>query len=287
MTRRLSTNVAVLDHELSEIRLLLERYAGVLFDDSSEHFCERFEQHLRARHLNSAAELLGLLQTSESERAALAEHLLEHAGQFFRWPRIFETLGKTVLPEIQARKASLGSRNLRIWSAGCGGGEEPYSIAMTVCGALEAAGPWNVHIVATDIRRQALEHAERGLYDRRVLNGLSQDQLRHYFVRLGDQYLVKPRLRNLVSFAPMNLADPPYLGRFDCIFCLDVLPHFSMPRRSALVERLHLYLEPGGCLFVGEGERLPAHGVTFHSCSHQGYTAYQKPLAAAARSGKG
>jgi chemotaxis protein methyltransferase CheR len=107
-----------------------------------------------------------------------------------------------------------------------------------------------------------------------------------YFAKVGQHLLVKPRLRNLVSFTPMNLAAPTYIGRFDCIFCMDVLPHFSTAQRIALVQRLHLYLEPGGYLFLGDGEKIPAMDVTFNFHKSADYILYQKPLAAAAKVGK-
>jgi chemotaxis methyl-accepting protein methylase len=94
--------------------------------------------------------------------------------------------------------------------------------------------------------------------------------------------LVKPRLRSLVTFNCMNLARPGYIGRFDCIFCMDVLPHFSRPQRLALLERLHLYLEPGGYLFLSQNEKLSAPNLNFRSETFDGYTVHRKPLAASA-----
>lgn len=98
--------------------------------------------------------------------------------------------------------------------------------------------------------------------------------------------LVKPRLRSLVTFNTMNLTKPVYIGRFDCIFCMDVLPHLSRTQRSALMERLHLYLEPGGYLFLSQTEKLCAPNLNFRSEIYDGYTFYRKPLAAAAAYGR-
>jgi chemotaxis methyl-accepting protein methylase len=98
--------------------------------------------------------------------------------------------------------------------------------------------------------------------------------------------LVKPRLRSLVTFNCMNLARPGYIGRFDCIFCMDVLPHFSRAQRIALLERLHLYLEPGGYLFLSQTEKLCAPNLNFRSESFDGYTFHRKPLAASAAYGR-
>jgi chemotaxis protein methyltransferase CheR len=98
--------------------------------------------------------------------------------------------------------------------------------------------------------------------------------------------LVKPRLRSMVTFNCMNLARPGYIGRFDCIFCMDVLPHFSRAQKIALIERLHLYLEPGGYLFLSQTEKLISLNLNFRSETFDGYTFHRKPLAASAAYGR-
>jgi chemotaxis methyl-accepting protein methylase len=102
----------------------------------------------------------------------------------------------------------------------------------------------------------------------------------------GSHLLVKPRLRSLVTFNTMNLTKPVYIGRFDCIFCMDVLPHLSRTQRTALLERLHLYLEPGGYLFLSQTEKLSAPNLNFRSETFDGYTFHRKPLAASAAYGR-
>ena len=102
----------------------------------------------------------------------------------------------------------------------------------------------------------------------------------------GTHLQVKPRVRSLVTFNTMNLTKPVYIGRFDCIFCMDVLPHLSRVQRTALLERLHLYLEPGGYLFLSQTEKLSAPNVNFRSETFDGYTFHRKPLAASAAYGR-
>ena len=103
---------------------------------------------------------------------------------------------------------------------------------------------------------------------------------------LAPRTFGKPRLRSLVTFNCMNLARPGYIGRFDCIFCMDVLPQFSRAQRIALLERLHLYLEPGGYLFLSQTEKLSALNLNFRSETFDGYTYHRKPLAASAAYGR-
>ena len=284
---RLSTSMAILEHDLSEIRLILERKTGVLVQTPNEKLYEIVAEHLDAHQSASAADLLDRLRSRDSECESLTERLVGDETGFFRCPAAFDCLAKAVIPELQTRKAGENPHNLRVWSAGCATGEEPYSIAMSVCEAVNcSAGAWKVHIVGSDIRRHALQVAERGLYPQSSLRHVSRELVQTYFAKVGQHLLVKPRLRNLVTFTPMNLVAPTYIGRFDCIFCMDVLPHFSTAQRIALVQRLHLYLEPGGYLFLGDGEKIPATDVTFNYHKNSDYLLYQKPLAAVAKAGR-
>jgi chemotaxis methyl-accepting protein methylase len=185
---------------------------------------------------------------------------------------------------------------------------------------------WSIHIVGSDLLPHNIESADRGVYPQSALDGLPPATIRNYFSKIsspmvssnGDRHeaqdetqsegqsqgkngtanrsqngqantphlLVKPRLRSLVTFNCMNLARPGYIGRFDCIFCMDVLPHFSRAQRIALLERLHLYLEPGGYLFLSQTEKLCAPNLNFRSETFDGYTFHRKPLAASAAYGR-
>jgi len=283
---KLSATVAILEHELSEIRLILERKTGVLLRTPTEQLSEIVAEYLDPRQSASTTDLLERLRSSDSECESLTERLVGGETGFFRCPA-FDSLAKVVIPELQSRKTAEHPHNLRVWSAGCATGEEPYSIAMSVCEAVNcSAGAWKVHIVGSDIRRHAVQVAERGLYPQSALRHVSRELVQGYFAKVGQHLLVKPRLRNLVTFTPMNLAAPTYIGRFDCIFCMDVLPHFSTAQRIALVQRLHLYLEPGGYLFLGNGEKIPAMDLAFNYQKNADYILYQKPLAATAKAGR-
>ena len=167
---------------------------------------------------------------------------------------------------------------MKVWSAGCASGEEPYSIAITIAESLEFADAWNIHILATDVSRQALDIAERGIYPKRELNTLNPKQLDAYFTKSGDDFKVKPKIRNMVTFAPLNLAQAVYMGRFDFIFCMNVLIYFSDERRSALIQRFYEYLEPGGYLFLGHAESVAKAGVNFEPIVVGDSLIYQKPL---------
>jgi chemotaxis methyl-accepting protein methylase len=283
---RLKANVDVGQPELSELRLVLERQIGILLDTTAEKLTQALSEVLRSQPIASAGLLLERLRSSGAECELLAEHLLDGETRFFRHPAALRSLATLILPELEKRKPE-HPRNLRILSAGCSTGEEPYSIGISVCEVVNCnGGGWSVNIVASDIRRQALETAERGLYPQSALKDIPAHLVQPYFARVGDHVLVKPRLRNLVRFSPMNLARPSFLGQFDCIFCMDVLPRFSTAQRTTLVQRLHLYLEPGGYLLLGQNEKLPASEVKFQNLIRDDYTVYQKAAVLAAKSGR-
>ncbi len=366
---RLMAGVNILEHELSELRLLVERQTGILLDCPNSALAAHVADYLETHELESPATLMARLRASDQDPSVLPAFLdgvLNANTGFFRHPGAMNALARQVVPQLYARKSEDGPSTLRIWSAGCGTGEEAYSIAMALCDALpggsangngssngngnkeakekngagrscgivENAIPagsaqgikdWSIHIVGSDLLPSAIEVAERGLYPQSALTGLPPAAIRASFSKIGNSsgsngsaegpqnaatngsgngstngstngigngstngahLLVKPRLRSLVTFNTMNLTKPVYIGRFDCIFCMDVLPHLSRAQRTALMERLHLYLEPGGYLFLSQTEKLYAPNLNFRSESFDGYTFHRKPLAASAAYGR-
>lgn len=271
-------------HELSEIRAMIEERSGILFDESRERFfSQRVREHMHTRKVAHGADLLRLMRSSNVEYDSLVERLLTQETSFFRYPAVFDALEKKVLREMHVKKFWESPRSLRVWSAGCATGEEPYTIAMTISDSLEFADAWNLHILATDISRQALTFAERGLYPARELAALNPRQKEQYFSRSGEDFLIRPKIRNMVSFAQMNLARSVYMGRFDIIFCMNVMIYFTDERRAELIQRFYEYLEPGGYLFVGHAESIAKAGVKFETSVHGECILYRKPIAPYAR----
>jgi chemotaxis protein methyltransferase CheR len=268
------------EHELSEIRMLIEERTGICFDASRERFFStRVEEHLRAKSFERGTDLLRAMRKSNLEYEALLERLLTQETSFFRYPGVYEAFEKRVLPELHVKKFWSNPRTLRIWSAGCSTGEEPYSIAMTVSDSGSFAESWNAEILATDVGRQALKHAERGIYSGRTLGNVSETQLAAHFTACDGGQQVRSRLRKMISFTQMNLASAVYVGRMDVIFCMNVLIYFSEERRRALVRRFYETLEPGGYLFLGHSESISKMPVKFQAIVLNDCILYRKPLA--------
>jgi chemotaxis protein methyltransferase CheR len=268
------------EHELSEIRMLIEERTGIHFDDSRERFFStRVTEHLRAKKMERGTDLLRAIRKSNVEYEALLERLLTQETSFFRYPGVYEAFEKRVLPELHTKKFWTNPRSLRIWSAGCSTGEEPYSVAITIADSLSFADSWNVEILATDIGRQALRHAERGVYSGRSLASVSERQLATHFAPAEGGNQIRPRIRKMVNFVPMNLTSAVYLGRMNAIFCMNVMIYFSEERRRALVQRFYDTLEPGGYLFLGHSESISKMPVKFQAIVLNDCILYRKPTA--------
>ena len=268
------------EHELSEIRMLIEERTGIHFDASRERFFStRVREHLHERKYTRGSDLLKAIRKTNIEYEALLERLLTQETSFFRYPAVFEAFEKRVLPELHAKKFWKNPRTLRIWSAGCATGEEPYSIAITVLDSLSLAEAWDVEILATDIGRQALRHAERAVYSGRSLASVNEKQLAAHFSPVDGGHQVKGRIRKMVNFVQMNLTSPVYVGKMDLIFCMNVLIYFSEGRRHAMVQRFYDALEPGGYLFLGHSESISKMPVKFQAIVLGDCILYRKPTA--------
>jgi chemotaxis protein methyltransferase CheR len=278
------TSATLTEAELDDIRVLIEQRSAILFDSSRERFFStRVREHLCEKGWSSGSELLRHVRGSSIEYESLLERLLTQETSFFRYPGVYEALEKTILPQVQERKFWQTPRTLRIWSAGCSTGEEPYSIAITLCESLKFAEAWEIEILATDVSRRALRHAERGLYAKRSLQDVSLRQVETYFTSTKHGFQVKPRIRRMVSFAQMNLVESVYVGKLDCIFCMNVLMYFSEERRLAILRRFYEALEPGGYFLLGHAETLSHMPMKFESVVLGDCRLYRKPAAGEAR----
>jgi chemotaxis protein methyltransferase CheR len=280
MNERKGPGPGLSEHELSEIRMLIEERTGICFDESRERFfCNGVKEQLREKGFEHGTELLRAVRKSNVEYESFLERLLTQETSFFRYPSVYEAFEKRALPELHTKKFWKNPRTLRIWSAGCSTGEEAYSIAITIADSLSFAEAWDVEILATDVGRQALKRAERGIYSGRSLAGVKGPQLAAHFTKVNGGYQVKPRLKKMITFAQMNLASPVYVGRMDLVFCMNVLIYFSEERRRTLVQRFYDTLEPGGYLFLGHSESISKMMVKFQAIVLSDCILYRKPTA--------
>jgi chemotaxis protein methyltransferase CheR len=280
MSKRQGEPVSLTEHELSELRMLIEERTSIRFDESRERFFStRVREHMARKGHARGIDLLRSVKKTNFEFQEMLESLLTQETSFFRYPGVFEAFEKRILPELHIRKFWKNPRSLRIWSAGCSTGEEPYSIAITVADVLNFSDAWNVEILATDIGRQALAIAERGVYSGRSIASVNEKQLATHFQPADSAQQVRPRLRKMVSFVQMNLNNGVYVGKMDVIFCMNVLIYFSEERRRELVQQFYSALEPGGYLFLGHSESISKMPVKFQAIVLNDCILYRKPTA--------
>lgn len=191
---------------------------------------------------------------TEQLRRQVVEALTTNETFFFRDNHPFQILRNDVLPQIMASRGS--NRRLRVWSAACSTGQEPYSLAMLLKEALPADGKWTYDIWATDIDTGALDRAKLGHYrQHEVSRGLPAVYLTRYLRRHGAHWEVNPELRNFIQFEQLNLADPwPRKEKFDLIFLRNVLIYFGRNTKSDILQRMSSQLTAQGLLILGAGE---------------------------------
>jgi chemotaxis protein methyltransferase CheR len=240
----------------------------------------RLARRLRALGLTTFADYLSLVEQPDSpETGTFINALTTNVTEFLRERHHFDFLAQRVLPQL--RKELPRGRRLRIWSAGCSTGEEPYTMAMVLRESGELAG-WDVRILATDIDSDVLGFASAGVYPAERAERIPTAWRERHFERQlaggSRRYQARPHLRSLITFKRLNLLEGwPMKGPFDAIFCRNVIIYFDNPTKLALIRRFHQMLGAGGFLFLGHSESLASAGLEFDNC---GRTAYRKAEAA-------
>lgn len=247
--------------EFHRLAAVVHGLAGISLTENKQPLVQaRVGRRLRALGLASFASYAALVESegaaAEAERQRLIAAITTNVTRFFREPYHFEMLTSRILPELVARVRRGG--RLRLWSAGCSTGEEPYSIALTLLGAFPDVAHHDVRILATDIDTEVLATAIRGVYSAEAARSVPAALRRAYLPETSDgRVQVGPEARGLVRFRRLNLARPwPMTGRFDVIFCRNVVIYFDAETKDGVWRRFAQYLPVGGHLFVGHSERI-------------------------------
>lgn len=249
------------DDAFVRLRRLLADGAGLVFDDSRrDSLSYSVNARMKAIGVTALDAYLALVEQPRSpEVQALLDDVTIPETYFFRNPPQFRALRQHVLPELVSRAATSG-RRLRIWSAGCSTGEEAYSLAILLRELLPVTTGWDIQIVGTDISTKSLSAARAGRYGARSLGPVEPETVERCFDREGDEFVVRPEIRELVEFRHHNLVSeaPPFGrdGAADLVLCRNVTIYFARETTRALMARLHGCLRDGGYLFLGHSETL-------------------------------
>ena len=267
------------------------------FDERRTHFLQdRLQRRLKECHLDSFYSYYRLLISKEGkdELAKLLENLTVNETSFFRNKAQLDLFHKYVLDELIRRKQAHRDYSLRIWSAGCSTGQEPYTLAMLVADSLAyyylrnplptgmpsprplIPPPWKVEIIASDISYSVLRAAQEGIYSETQMAGVDYSYRLRYFDKTGERYAVKKALKEVVHFDFHNLKTEYLPQRNDVIFCRNVMMYFDEAEQRRLLEKFARCLNLHSYLFVGHAESLLALTDKFVMVHRNSGTAYQK-----------
>lgn len=253
------------DEDFAFLRAMVKEQTGInLSEAKRELVYSRLSRRLRQMHLSGFGEYCALLQQGDAEELVrMVNALTTNLTAFFREQHHFDYLREQLLPELIQRDA--GRRRLRIWSAGCSTGQEPYSIAMVLAETLPGIDNWDARILATDLDTDVLEVGRQGVYPEDRVEQFERARLKCWFQRGRDSHAGKVRvvseLKRLITFRQLNLIQKwPIRGPFDMIFCRNTLIYFDKETQRDLVARFADLLAPTGCLFLGHSESL--HNVS-------------------------
>ena len=249
--------------EYDLFRNFLKKMAGVSLRPAKKHALGRkLAARVKELDLPSYAAYFRYLKTQDkgSELNTLVSAVTIDQTFFFRGARQFSMFCNELLPQMIAQKAA--SKKLRIWSAGCSRGQEPYTLALLVLENSQALEGWDVKILATDIDGESLKTAHRGRYGHEIHNKVPEPFITKYFLpdteKDKEVFQIKDEVKNIITFRKHNLLKFPYplKGPVDMIFCRNVMIYFSMPDKKSVLDQFYKLLADGGYLFLGDSESL-------------------------------
>lgn len=262
------TGREISDAEFCKFQELIYREAGIWLSRVKETLLTgRLAKRLRHHGLKSYKEYYELVLDSQEERIQMLDAISTNETRFFREPRHFDFLKFSIFPRwMKDAETGLRNRKIRVWSAGCSMGQEPYSLAMILLAHFPAEAGWEIEIIATDISTRVLEIAKKGVWLAEKIPEIPLEYLRAFMLKgVGEQagkIKAAPEIRSLIQFSRVNLNSSayPFYGKLDLIFCRNVLIYFDQRSRDYTVRRLASFLSPTGYFFVGHSESLHRMG---------------------------
>lgn len=248
--------------DLAEIAAMIYADAGIYLNESKASLVySRLSKHIRNLGLKGFRDYCQLVSSpaGAAERRDMLSHLTTNFTRFFRENHHFEHMKTDVLPQLLANARNGG--RVRIWSAACSDGQEPYSIALTVLSMVPNAADYDIKILATDIDPKILAIARAGAYDATALESVNPAMRKQWFSETNaggrQKWQVDDRVKRLITFNELNLmAQWPFKGPFDVIFCRNVVIYFDEPTQMKIWSRFAGMLQPKGHLYIGHSERV-------------------------------
>ena len=263
------------------IRDIIKDYCGLYFDDSSRYLIEkRLSRRVKNHHLNDFRDYYRFIRydkNTEQELSAIMDILTVNETYFFREQNQLKAFSEEILEELKG--TNKGGKTLRIWSAGCSTGEEPYTISMLINEKGNFNG-WDIEICGSDINQRVLQTARKGVYKKNSFRTTEPYYINKYFTEEDGAFQINDNVKKHVNFSYLNLLDPfktRFLGNMDVIFCRNVLIYFDNASRRRVIENFYNRLVDGGYLLLGHAESLINISTAFHLKHLKNDMVYQKP----------
>ncbi len=261
------------DSDFKRVKTSVFDLAGIsLSDHKFQMVYSRLARRLRAVGINKVKDYLDLVEDNTEERVKFINAVTTNLTYFFRENHHFEFVSSTLLKQWENTHSH--DKKIRIWSAGCSTGEEPYTLAYSIDSLVSKFPNWDIKILATDLDTNVLAKAKLGVYSEEKLEKISPKIINDMFVKTESGFQVKQKFKDCITFKQLNLMEPwPMRGKFDLIFCRNVLIYFNKDTQQKLLSRYAELLHDSGVLILGHSESIGAQGTYFKSF---GKTIFQK-----------
>lgn len=276
-------DIPMSDDEFRLLRDLVYQHCGLNFTEDSKYLLEkRLGKRLQALQIKNFKDYYYYLrynQLKDQELTEVIDSLTTNETYFFREEFQLKTFTQEIVPEVCDRKAQSGDKRLRIWSAGCSSGEEPYTIAMLLLD-MPSLKDWQVEIIGTDISQKVLHTARKGVYGSSSFRNTDASYQRRFFSEIDSKWKVADQVKGLVTISLLNLFDVSkvaLLGKMDIIFCRNVIIYFDLIAKKKVIETFYNRLRPEGFLLLGHSESLIniTNAFTLRHFTHD--MVYQRP----------
>ncbi|MDD2897184.1 MAG: protein-glutamate O-methyltransferase CheR [Desulfuromonadaceae bacterium] len=271
------------DDEFLLLRDCIYAHCGLFFDLDSKYILEKRLSHrledLKMPSFYDYYHYLKYNRNKDKELTDIMDVLTTNETYFFRESYQLKAFSDEIIPELIKVKSARGNRTLRIWSAGCSTGEEPYTIAMLLS-IIPELSDWKVEVIGTDISQKVLQQARRAVYGKASFRATEESDLKRFFHQEDGGYKVNDSIRELVTISHLNLFDThrlTMLGKVDLIFCRNVIIYFDQAAKKRVIESFHSSLYDGGFLLLGHSESLMNISTLFTLRHFKNDMIYQKP----------
>jgi chemotaxis protein methyltransferase CheR len=273
--------IQIKNRDFNALCSLVHEVAGINLNDAkSELVRARLSKRMRSLNIFDLGAYLRYVEEDQTqdELITMLDSLSTNLTSFFREKAHFDFVNKTIFPEIEARAKKNANTSVRVWSAGCSTGEEPYTLALCLLENLPNPKRFDPKILASDISTRVLDTAQKGVYPEDRVKAIPKALLHRYFVKVVEKgrkfYAVKDELKHIVRFRHLNLMERwPMKRQFDFIFCRNTMIYFDKPTQNRLVNRFYEQTKSGGYLILGHSESLTG---TTHQFQYVKPTIYRK-----------